>query len=470
MKLLDALRIARLGKPFPGPLKYRSSARGTLPAHPRHLTKELKPWPNFFKEVKDYLAPYLQYDYPNLDTFPSREAWEKKMNRRRYMTNEGFLARYLQGGLYEPCEDILHDAFNIHGSFAHDQTLNAGRTDTVLTFDALNKHPQESGRGICVIEQKTPWDLPITSETDVVEHYRRQVKVEPDNIVKAIHQLHGYMTFNCLKYGALSNAETLLLFRRVHASKSQCGGVLECSPPIAWDGVELESQLAALIYVANLTYKDGWFRHDDSMRDERLSRTPDLSFDDIEKLSAPLSDSKWRETTEGLSFRLTESLAWDKSSSSRAQVIEDGKAIADVVLKIYSSKFPEAWDGAVEEARIYERLSDLQGTCVPRLYTTGTVWGLLSILILEDCGDSLRAGWKPGTTDLAKRALTAIHDRGVCHSDIALQNIVYKVDGSGSGELRIIDFGEARVEDDGEVLRREVRELEALEPEHDGEM
>ncbi|KAJ6264003.1 hypothetical protein Dda_0142 [Drechslerella dactyloides] len=344
MKLLDFLRLVRLKKLYQAPPKHRLP-QGTLEPNPRHLTRHLKEWPNFFKDVRNHFTPYAKDDYPGLDTFPCPQEWSKMMARKQVVTGEGRTYDYLREGLYNPCEVILRRVFGITGILGPGRVMDIGSPGVVLISGENMKHAFASHARF-IMEQKTPWAVPVTAETDIINHYNENCTDKPDSIVKAIHQLYGYMSFNYLRYGALTNGDALLIFRRTPDHGSLLGGQLECSPPIPWNGVGFKSPLAALAYVTHLA-------HD--ARDEPRPATLDLTLDDDEKLNSclPGLEATNITTTKGLSFRLTDRLgAQIGTKVFRGQVIKDQKAIADVIIKIYSLKLEESRKGVEQETKM----------------------------------------------------------------------------------------------------------------------
>ncbi|KAK6350194.1 hypothetical protein TWF696_006433 [Orbilia brochopaga] len=128
-----------------------------------------------------------------------------------------------------------------------------------------------------------------------------------------------------------------------------------------------------------------------------------------------------------------------------------------------------------EEIAIYSRLHDIQGHFIPQLYAAGTHWGMLRILVLEDCGASARDIVRNPDLHLpesfwlqAQRALKALHSRSILHGDLRMSNIAV----SGR-EVRLIDLGESLEAPKNRreatiAYRNELKELEEMQREHEG--
>jgi RIO-like serine/threonine protein kinase len=90
------------------------------------------------------------------------------------------------------------------------------------------------------------------------------------------------------------------------------------------------------------------------------------------------------------------------------------------------------------EFSVYQKLSPLQGSAIPRYFGLFNVQSLGLLLLLEDCGQSIRA-----FDELSNRQRAAlidhmftIHKYGICHGDLEPRNIVV----SPAGKMTVIDF------------------------------
>ncbi|KAF9309162.1 hypothetical protein BG003_010103, partial [Podila horticola] len=81
------------------------------------------------------------------------------------------------------------------------------------------------------------------------------------------------------------------------------------------------------------------------------------------------------------------------------------------------------------EAKIYEELQELQGECIPTLWISGVANGLEMILVTEFVGTNVSQE-RLDDSDRAQiqQALCSIHELGVVHGDIRLENIVQSED------------------------------------------
>ena len=125
-----------------------------------------------------------------------------------------------------------------------------------------------------------------------------------------------------------------------------------------------------------------------------------------------------------------------------------------IVAKICGDRTHRAESGLREEYAIYQALRNLQGSAIPRCYGLLRVGDFANMLLLEDCGNSLKSydGLTPNQrcascVDKARTPLndprasllshvSNIHRRNVCHQDLEPRNIVMSM----SGQLRVVDF------------------------------
>ncbi|TPX61474.1 hypothetical protein PhCBS80983_g01021 [Powellomyces hirtus] len=66
-----------------------------------------------------------------------------------------------------------------------------------------------------VMEYKTPWVLSVTGS--IIPEYKNNSA----EVVKAIQQLYGYLTFNDLRHGALSTYNVTCFFRQTYPSNGK---------------------------------------------------------------------------------------------------------------------------------------------------------------------------------------------------------------------------------------------------------
>ncbi|EPS42206.1 hypothetical protein H072_3921 [Dactylellina haptotyla CBS 200.50] len=106
---------------------------------------------------------------------------------------------------------ILEDVFGLNGAFSdHRQSVNIGDPDRIFYRGKAGNPEGESWvrradvprpKSLIAIEWKTPWAL--KAPDDLAGAYNRERHNEKNKVVKAIHQLYGYMTFNNLTFGIL---------------------------------------------------------------------------------------------------------------------------------------------------------------------------------------------------------------------------------------------------------------------------
>jgi hypothetical protein len=139
----------------------------------------------------------------------------------------------------------------------------------------------------------------------------------------------------------------------------------------------------------------------------------------------------------------------------------------DSVVKIVdANKDKVGCDGLDREAKMYEELSDLWGTAIPSVVYTGPITLGRSALAITYEGqslDRLQLDDIMARQELKRKAcdaLTALHQRGVVHGDLALRNIVVN---PATKSVKLIDLGSAsQIGSDPQAKARMEGELQTL--------
>ncbi|GJJ69422.1 hypothetical protein EMPS_01768 [Entomortierella parvispora] len=114
------------------------------------------------------------------------------------------------------------------------------------------------------------------------------------------------------------------------------------------------------------------------------------------------------------------------------------------------------------EEKAYHLLKRLQGRYIPRMQMTGTLNGMEMILVTEYMGNRLENDRLDASDrDKIRKALSAIHDKGILHGDIQPIRIVVNRDGEDS-RFFFIDLGLSEFTRNRKVLEREAKELEEM--------
>ncbi|KAK6346623.1 hypothetical protein TWF696_006743 [Orbilia brochopaga] len=413
--------------------------------------------------MKDFFGRKLDHDYSCLSQQPFLE---EDISMFREVANEAAVVAYTQIAFENPCRQILRALYGVTAAFYDPRgSLKLGHPDRVLRFH--QDRNQEFSRSRFMIEVKTPWALRTHPTLDLPNYYNKHHgDFKSDAIIKAIHQIYGYMTLNSLRYGILTNGDATFIFRRVHDNKDsrddERGGVLECSPTISITGQEFESPVAAYAFVAALSYEDGWSYH--SLADDLGTPPTELQFDQAEEILAPLPTKKLFTTTKGLSFQLGRLLGDGVASTTVGTIVYRKTSLCNCIVKTYDLVNQEAEQMFEQEYKIYQQLSHFQGLRIPRLYLKGNIMGLIGILILEDCGEELQEGAKKvGAKKAVLETLQQIHAKGVLHNDLALRNIVFNPHEPPESAFRLIDFGFATLNATERECQDEMAMLEALD-------
>eukprot|EP00878_Enallax_costatus_P034303 GHUV01038026.1.p1 GENE.GHUV01038026.1~~GHUV01038026.1.p1 ORF type:complete len:120 (+),score=21.44 GHUV01038026.1:905-1264(+) len=98
-----------------------------------------------------------------------------------------------------------------------------------------------------------------------------------------------------------------------------------------------------------------------------------------------------------------------------------------------------------------DHLQDLQGACIPRLLGHG-LWHndttlFMATSVIQGYHPSYE-GNPPQVLTTIEQALRSIHNHGVLHGDLRVENILLAADGAGGVQAFFIDFGNSSKCDD----------------------
>ncbi|KAJ3162928.1 hypothetical protein HDU88_006568 [Geranomyces variabilis] len=283
-------------------------------------------------------------------------------------------------------------------------TVAAGNKDVVGQPDSLYKSGSSTKPKI-VVEVKTDWAFPQLG--CIVAEWPAAQRNPKSKLARVIHQVYGYMTFNHLRYGVLTNYEKTWFLRRVDVPQ---GGQLEISDPFAYSSTSTLFQAWVTI---TLLAENNWF------------------------YSSP--------TTSPCATSLSAPPAPAPTSDPRIGVVVHGTYYGtSVAMKVVdASKEQWASEELDHEVSVYSALRSLSGSTIPRVIAYIEVRDMLRILVLEDCGINLRAYQKQGgnlstVRHLCNVRLAELNAFGYMHNDVKEENFMFD-----SGFVRLIDLGQA---------------------------
>ncbi|EPS42183.1 hypothetical protein H072_3922 [Dactylellina haptotyla CBS 200.50] len=154
-------------------------------------------------------------------------------------------------------------------------------------------------------------------------------------------------------------------------------------------------------------------------------------------------------------IKLGDVIGKDNTAVVRGEVVPDKKdkkitfQSFTAVIKIYDMKNAQNNRRANDEIAAYGKLEKLQGMFIPRLYAAGTVWNMLKVLVLEDCGQGANeVSMTTNHCDKVRAAVGPLHMENVVHGDIELDNFAIL------GErVRLIDLERCKPGNRNEIQR-----------------
>ncbi|KAK6520172.1 hypothetical protein TWF506_000455 [Arthrobotrys conoides] len=424
---------------------------------PTALGVEFRTWKTFFDEVETFSKLHLKSRL-NLSTFDEQGL---KALQNTKLTDEDDVKDSVIHAFEAPCIKTIE---TVYGGRSRPKFcppnpfLTIGFPSRVLTFQREEGSNNLGGpRPQLVVNTRTPHDLPLKG-VDIVTEVNKNRKDRTNKYLQAVHQLHGYMYYNQVEFGILTTVESTRVFRRIHTIDYP-EGLLECSPEINVEGKIPNSPLAAYVFAVYKAFKnDPTYVPIDPVSDIEL---PKLIFqlEEDEKMTTPIPGVKLdrgngtSKSAKMLRLWQQEIIGRDDVYVARAKAFVVGQdpetcAGTSVIVKMYSLYNPKAIPKYQREILVYEHLSSLQGTYIPRLYVSGNhIDGAYGLLVLEDCGEQIEYDCfqNPNTKEQAKKALSEIHRLGVLHKDLWLSNITYNK-GGDSYPLRIVDFADSTLD------------------------
>lgn len=114
------------------------------------------------------------------------------------------------------------------------------------------------------------------------------------------------------------------------------------------------------------------------------------------------------------------------------------------------------------EVMIYKELQELQEECILTLWIARVANGLEMILVTEFVGTNISQERLDDSNQAQiRQVLCAIHQLGVAHGDIQLENIVVQQNGLHA-RFFFIDFGMSYTTEDQAKLSHEMKQLDLL--------
>ncbi|KAJ6261419.1 hypothetical protein Dda_4089 [Drechslerella dactyloides] len=436
------------------------------PSNPRELPTNLVPWDGFEAKVRDLLTPHLNREYPEFDNMLSYASDVRGYNQPDSQPHIVALAQWAYE--YPVCR-ILDIVFGIPCLFLHHRvSYEIGYPDHVFVRykpaeqplgcnDTFKHIPQKA---CLVAEYKTPWALDLPD--DLAKAYNVNNGNNDDNIVKAIHQLYGYMSWNDVNVGILSTYTSTFCFQRDEDFRLRVSRKFKNSER-GWDSV-----IPALIFVCHVAITEGYHSSSAATGDPRGTQV--MSFDpQSEMLYEGTWDSGLKVPWKDMEIVLDRCLLYNYATVMTADLRHrdhqnkaNKKFNKSVVCKIYDLTSPESAEWAQNELQMYIRLKPLQGKHIPILFAAGTYWGMLMILVLQHCGEAVPEKPPRGFWKQAREAVEALHSNGILHRDIDLQNFTIR-NGDSKKEVRLIGLAESRALGKRAIAKRCHEDLEALE-------
>jgi hypothetical protein len=417
-----------------------TSKTETVPTNPRECGRSFTEWISFDQEVREFYQNNKQVK----ELFSAvLDNVEFSFNKRS-CSNELDVQYRVLNNFALPLEALL-EAMGINSFFKR----AGGDSQVLFDPDIAWKIGGElnSSLGI-IVEVKTWWTDQFPA--DIISQYLEDVeKGGPDtNLVNALQQMYGYMSFNNMRYGILTTYKQTLFLRRQGSSS------LAISEPIS-----LNTALKYWLFVLYKAREEGFYSSPTANPFGHAELEP------IVPSKSPIySDKKdWKYNLTHITssqIRLAEINEGDVSRGCYGVVISgDISGKPSLKFKMVDSfNNSNAMEICEKEVAIYKKLESLQGEFIPQFYGFYNLHGFL-IMALEDCGAPLpRSDYErfKAQIDLIIRKMESLN---VQHNDLEFRqlngrdvhpNILVK-----EGKIKIIDFHISIVKDEEAITKRQ---------------
>ncbi|KAG0253177.1 hypothetical protein DFQ27_007628 [Actinomortierella ambigua] len=301
-------------------------------------------------------------------------------------------------------------------------TLRRGKPDLVCLRAGSDPDLAESVLFPIVIKLPT-----ILRSEDLVGDYLTQDQSgNAGGVLDPVHQIYGYIRLNGYRYGILSTYEQTWFMKRgdhgpndlmispAIASKSQQPTLLQC---YLWFIREASADARSLDPPTEEDRKQmlkDARQNDERRRCRTVDRVALPDFEGMELISYNERARTYKALWQGRAVVLKKCDIWNEDS-----VAEELK----------------------NEARIYKKLQTLQGRYIPKLLLAGVADGVEMVLVTESVGTDVSQELLDDSALVKIReAMAAIHELGVVHGDIRLENIVMQ-DHGPNAKFYFVDFG-----------------------------
>jgi serine/threonine protein kinase len=317
------------------------------------------------------------------------------------------------------------------------------------------------------VEDKTPRDLPVRHATtgqpfDLLAMYREDVDYQTSEITRGdigrgdvcpvIEQVYGYLAHNNLIYGCVTCYDaTYFLWRP--ARQTLC-----ISHPI-YNNSQAPTPLQALYYFAHLVV-DGFIQGRQTLeaspqQSEAVESSPhsggagydsdDIVPGDSVRKAISYSGNNYSSNM-GAPNRVTRLDFNSLHSGIFLGAGATGPVIrprdADIVFKCCDSfNNPDGFEMMKKEIQIYEKLSQLNLSCIPKYYGNLSSYGQNFLALEYIPGEHCDWRSDKGLKRKLDAALEELKSAGVVHKDLKPENVLL----TNEGEIKLIDFGKAQI-------------------------
>ena len=251
---------------------------------------------------------------------------------------------------------------------------------------------------------------------------------------RAVNQVHGYQSFNCLRYSVLATQHVLHCLRR----DDEFSSMLLVSDPIPLSGINCNgtniSYLTCWLFMLMSSHENGVY--------SSPAGTPIANYpNDLQliQVNAPKQKLYELRTINSRQIHFTSKVIGKGAFATvvPGEIFQSGL----IVFKLYDSFHDIACvEVSKTEVSIYKKLRSAQGRYIPKFYGYFNFHGII-ILALEDCGRCLKGDEYPTYASQINDTIHTLGKLGFKHDDLKMRDNVYpNILINNKGEIRFIDF------------------------------